>query len=118
MHKSLNLIIKNVEDLMYQRGLKRTDLGQLLKISPQAVSRLLSGTHVPGVDKVESLAVALGVPAFTLFMSPEERSIWDKANTPLDPRDDQMRAMERRLRDLEAKLLPQTHSIKEDLAKK
>lgn len=85
MSEVLGFFIKAVEDLLHSRGLSKSDLAKNLGVSPTSVNRYLGGQNTPGLDKAEELARALGVPAFYLLMSPEERKKWDSIGQTTAP---------------------------------
>jgi transcriptional regulator with XRE-family HTH domain len=77
MSKSLEILLKNVTELMSLKGFRQTDLAKALGMSKQAVNQFLTGKHAPRLGTLDEIADGLGVPAFYLLMTPEERKTWD-----------------------------------------
>lgn len=63
----LNVLVKNIDIVLHKKGSNRSELARKLFVTPQSVSKTLSGISAPGLDKVEQIADALNVPAHKLL---------------------------------------------------
>lgn len=77
---------KNVDELAHKNGLSQRQLAIAIGMDPSGFSRLLKGANDPSMETVGKLAEVLGVPAFYLLMSPEDRARWDSLQSaaPVD----------------------------------
>lgn len=61
------LFAKNLKRLRLERGLSQTDLGIMMMCSNGYISKLESGTKIPGEIKIQELAIMLGVEKSEFF---------------------------------------------------
>ena len=54
-----------IVDYMQEHGLSRAEMAKTLGVSPQYLSRMLSGTENFSIKSVAKIEVALGVPCLT-----------------------------------------------------
>ena len=67
----LNMIL-HLKELMKAKGVSSIALAEQINVSKATVSYWLNGKVFPAPDAIEKIAVALGVPVWQLFASPEE----------------------------------------------
>jgi transcriptional regulator with XRE-family HTH domain len=79
MSNDLILFVKNQ---LLARNWSERDLASRSELSPQAVNMFLKGDRDIRQSTILALSKALGVPAFYLLMTPEERTKWDQAQMP------------------------------------
>lgn len=69
MSNLLKVFIKNVEICLTEKGWKKKDLAKKMGVKPSSITRYLGGENCPTLDKVEEIAIALGVDPATLLKS-------------------------------------------------
>lgn len=65
-------MILHIKELLKQKGITSVELAGKIGVSKTMVSYWLSGKNFPTPDKLESIANALNVPLWQLFVSPDE----------------------------------------------
>ena len=61
-----------IKDLMDEKGIKSVQLSEMVGISKVSISNLLNGKLKPSFDTLEKISIALEVPMWQLFASPDE----------------------------------------------
>lgn len=61
--------MNRIEEILKEKGIKKTDFAEMMNTSRQNVNSLLKN---PTASKLEEIATALNVPIWQLFTSPEE----------------------------------------------
>lgn len=62
--------IENVNHLLEEKGLSRSDLSRRMGAAPQFVTSYLNGQRSPGLDVIARFSEALEVDASTLLAEP------------------------------------------------
>lgn len=58
---------KRIKELRLKKGLKQSELAELVSLEPRSISRLESGHHFPKDEHLQKFAGALGVEVKDLF---------------------------------------------------
>jgi len=87
-----------IRALIAEKRFKQAEVARSAGMSPQQLNDTLSGVDSK-LSTIEKIAKALGVPAFYLLMSAQERAQWDEIGKP---KQIDLSAIERRLAALEA----------------
>lgn len=77
----VTLFAQNLKAAMKKAGMRQKDLAEKTGISKVSISQYLSGKNLPGKDRMESLAKALGISVKELTYSPSPTS--KKADIPI-----------------------------------
>lgn len=64
---SLNLLVKNIQKLLDQRGITASDLARMTKFDRSYLGKLMRGEVEPGIDKLDAIAHAFRVPPWKLL---------------------------------------------------
>jgi transcriptional regulator with XRE-family HTH domain len=83
---SARIIVNNIRSLLADKNMTQAELSRLSGIVTAQLNAYLSGRNVPGLDKLELLAVALGVSIADLLNGSET----PRAAPPRKPSEEEM----------------------------
>lgn len=63
-----------IKEIMQEKGISSVILAEKIDVSKVTVSNLINGKTMPSLKTMEDIAIALDVPMWQLFASPEEIS--------------------------------------------